>query len=148
MQLKAQNESQFHVGFSQQKPGSYQIFASSFTFNNGIYLRSAIGAGVQRTFIQQRFEPFLSQSVGYSFSFFDYRVSLTPEITFSWNGYTLSKYTDIDHIGMLLGYNVTYGRKWRVFHAAGIGRGQEHTSFGLKTNYLGYQVTLGVSYVW
>jgi len=148
LKLSAQTEAQFYLGLSQQKSGSYQTLGGSFTFSNDLYIRSTIGVGIQRTFIQRRFEPFLSQSVGYSFRFFDNSWLLTPEISLFWNGYTLSEFTDIDHIGVLFGYNTTFGRKWRVFHAAGIGRGQENTSFGLKTNYLEYHVSLGVAYVW
>ncbi len=138
----------FIKSFSRGKIDTYHNFEGVILFDIPLNLRSSMGIGVMRSYVQQRFHPRLSQAIGYSFEFNSLALIISPEISGNWSKYSLTEKTEIENIEFQAGYHLFYGQKWRIFQSSGIGLGRERTSFDLRTNYFTYHISLGLAYVW
>ena len=83
-------------------------------FSKNLIVHSSIGAGMVKSYFQERFHPRFSLGIAYnSLKFSKYKFYFSPSIKGNISTFRLSNYTNLNYIEYMMGYVTGFGRKWR-----------------------------------
>ncbi len=133
-----------------QKTDFFASVEGGFKLTDKFTTRTGLGAGIRRTFLQQRFFPQLNQAINWNVINQEKRIKFGPELSFGLSRYKITDKVTASYLTGRLGYFFCYNfnSNWAIFQTTTLAREREYLSIGSQVNYWTINGSLGVKYDW